>query len=58
MTQVMEKLAEYEAAGVAHVWLVDPRLEAMSVYGEGSLRRVNVLQAGEIELTAGEVFAS
>lgn len=57
MSQVLEKLAEYEAAGVAHIWLIDPRLELMSVYSNGTLSRVSVFQAGEIELTRDETFA-
>ena len=57
MSQVMEKLAEYESAGVGHIWLVDPRLELMSVYSNGSLSSVTVFQAGEIELTRDETFA-
>jgi Uma2 family endonuclease len=58
MSQVLEKLAEYEAAGVAHVWLVDPRLETLSVYAGGDLRRAATLTAADgIELTHGDVFA-
>ncbi len=58
MSEVMEKLAEYEAAGVAHIWLVDPRLELLSVYESGNLRRVETLTTGDgIELARDEVFA-
>lgn len=58
MSQVLEKLAEYEAAGVAHIWLTDPRLRTMSAYSGRSLATVDRLEAGEIVLTAGEVFAN
>ncbi len=57
MTQVLEKLAEYEAAGIAHIWLVEPRLELLSVYSGGSLNRVERLTTPEgIELTPEDVF--
>lgn len=58
MTQVLEKLAEYESAGVEHIWLVDPRLEILSIYAHGDLRRVEGLSTSDgVELTRGEVFA-
>jgi Uma2 family endonuclease len=57
MSQVLEKLAEYEAAGVEHIWLIDPRLELLSVYSGGNLSRVETLTAaGGIELTREDVF--
>ena len=52
MSQVLEKLAEYEAAGVRHIWLVDPRLKTMSVYSGRTLAAVDRLEAGDIVLTA------
>jgi Uma2 family endonuclease len=58
MTTMMEKLAEYQAKGVAHIWLVDPRLELMYIYSSGSLERVDAFRAsGGIELTRDELFA-
>ena len=58
MSQVLEKLAEYEAAGVAHIWLVDPRLDLLSVYSAGNLGRVEMLTTPDgIELTREDVFA-
>ena len=59
MSQVLEKLAEYEAAGVAHIWLVDPRLELLLlVYRAGDLKSVGTLATADgIELTREEVFA-
>jgi Uma2 family endonuclease len=57
MSQVLEKLAEYETAGVAHIWLVDPRLELMSVYEAGDLKRVDQLATPDgIELTREDIF--
>jgi Uma2 family endonuclease len=58
MTKVLEKLSEYESKGVAHIWLVDPRLQTMSVYSAGNLVRTGKLSAGELELTSDEVFTS
>ena len=58
MSQVFEKLAEYEAAGIAHIWLVDPRLELLSVYSAGNLGQVETLATQDgIELTREDVFA-
>lgn len=57
MSQVLEKLSEYEAAGVMHIWLVDPRLELLSVYAGGNLNRVEMLTTPDgIELTRDDVF--
>jgi Uma2 family endonuclease len=56
MTKVLEKLAEYESKGVPHIWLVDPRLKLMSVYESGDLKHVETFRAGDIELSAGEIF--
>lgn len=60
MTQVMEKLTEYEAKGVRHIWVIDPRLKRISVFTQGAL----VLRPGdsvradqpEVELTREEIF--
>jgi Uma2 family endonuclease len=57
MTKVLEKLAEYEAKGVQHIWLIDPRLRLTSVYTAGNLNRVDSLKAEEIELLHDEIFA-
>src|SRR5690349_519332 len=36
-SEVIEKLQEYAAKGVPNIWLIDPRLEQMSVYHGGNL---------------------
>src|SRR5271165_2986345 len=41
MTNVMEKLLEYEAKGVKNIWLIDPRLQQMSVFRDGALRVIS-----------------
>jgi Uma2 family endonuclease len=58
MGEVLEKLAEYEAFGVPHIWLVDPRRRKAFTYGNGRLEEVRgeALVAGEIELPLVEVF--
>lgn len=35
----MEKLVEYETAGVVHIWVIDPRLELLSVFAAGNLNK-------------------
>lgn len=37
MTKVIEKLLEYEANGVPNIWHIDPRLEQISIFRNGSL---------------------
>ncbi len=64
MTKVMEKLEEYESKGVPNIWLIDPRLQKMSVYSGGALKEVRdeviitaALAGGApLELTREEIF--
>lgn len=59
MSKTMEKLAEYEVKGVRNIWLLDPRLQQMSVYRSGALILVNgdTLSTDDgIELTRDEIF--
>jgi hypothetical protein len=57
LTTVREKLEEYRAWGVAHVWLVDPHSRRMYTCDAG-LNEVERLAAPElgIEITAAQVF--
>jgi Uma2 family endonuclease len=48
--ELMTKLAEYTALGVAHVWVADPGLESLSVYDRGSLLRVDAFEISEFSL--------
>lgn len=60
-SEVLEKLQEYAAKGVPNIWLLDPRLEQMSVYHGGNLTLVqgDRLSTSEgIELTHEEIFRS
>ena len=60
MTQMMEKLEEYAQKGVPNIWLIDPRLQTMSVYSQGALREIrsDVIATGDprLELTREEIF--
>ena len=57
LTAVREKLEEYKAWGVPHVWLVDPHLKRLYTCDEG-LTEVNSLQIPElgVELLPGSLF--
>lgn len=52
IADVMEKLREYTAAGIAHVWLLDPRNRRLYLYLDG-LREVQNYSVPELNLTAG-----
>jgi len=58
LTEVREKLEEYRAWGVAHVWLVDPHSRRLYSCDEG-LREVPSFTVGELALdvTAEQIFA-
>jgi hypothetical protein len=53
-----EKLEEYTAMGVAHVWVVDPRAHQAFTYDGFALHRVGgpSLTAGDISIPLDEVF--
>jgi Uma2 family endonuclease len=57
MTAVLEKLEEYRAWGVRHVWLVDPHSRRMYTWDAG-LKEVENLAAVEVgvDLGAAEIF--
>ncbi len=56
---VREKLEEYRAWGVVHVWLVDPHSKRMYIC-DGELTEVQALAVPElgVELKASDVFES
>jgi Uma2 family endonuclease len=59
MSEVLEKLEEYAAKGVPNIWLIDPRLQRVSVYGGGNLELVKgaaTSTSDGIELTRDEIF--
>ena len=60
LSGVMEKLKEYAAFGVPHIWLFDPRLRLMFTYGRDTLKtetegRLETVDP-RIELKAEDVF--
>jgi Uma2 family endonuclease len=49
--EILEKLKEYRAWGIRHIWLVDPGSRNFSVYDDAGLREVPALELPEFELT-------
>jgi Uma2 family endonuclease len=59
MSKMLEKLEEYAAKGVPNIWLIDPRLQRISVYAAGNLDLVKgdtISTSDGIELTRDEIF--
>lgn len=60
MSDTIEKLEEYDEKGVPNIWLVDPRLQRISVYADGALTEVrgDVIATGDprLEVTRTEIF--
>ena len=57
--EILEKLTEYHAWGVKHVWLVDPWTRKLFVYDSGGLRETTCFELPEFgaKLSKAEVFA-
>jgi len=57
---MLQKLEEYRAWGVQHIWLVEPELRRMHVYDQGSLTEVSRLElpAFGFVVTAAELFGA
>src|ERR1051325_4337537 len=59
MSRMIEKIEEHREKGIAHIWLVDPRLEKMFVFRSNALHEMEDVIATEnprLELTREEVF--
>jgi Uma2 family endonuclease len=59
MSKMLEKLEEYAIKGVPNIWLIDPRLQRVSVYIDGDLELVKndtISTSDGIELTRDEIF--
>jgi len=60
MSQMIERLDEYEKKGVPNIWVIDPRLRTMSIYSEGALQEIrgDVIATGSprLELARQEIF--
>ena len=51
-TKILEKLGDYHASGVPHIWLIDPWQRKLSTYGPEGLTAVSALHVPELDLTA------
>jgi Uma2 family endonuclease len=60
MSKMMEKLEEYATKGVPNIWVIDPRLQTISIYSAGILQEIRgeVIATNEprLELTRAEIF--
>jgi Uma2 family endonuclease len=56
---IQEKLAEYNAWGIRHVWLIDPWTRKLHICGETGMHEVAAFEAPEfaVRLSAAEIFA-
>lgn len=61
MSVVIEKLKEYANKGVQNIWLIDPRLQLLSVYRPPALVEVEteIISTTDhsVELSRNEIFA-
>jgi Uma2 family endonuclease len=60
LPEVTRKLAEYEAWGVPHIWLVTPSIGKFHVYSRGGLTDVDRFELPEynLQISATELFAA
>lgn len=60
MTQVVEKPTEYEAKGIRNIWVIDPRLQLVSVFTRSALVPIQGdsvrAEQPDVELTRAEIF--
>ena|SRR5665213_1030841 len=56
---MLQKLEEYRAWGVSHIWLIEPELKRIHVYDGGSLTAVSRLELAHFDfaVTAEELFS-
>jgi Uma2 family endonuclease len=56
---MLQKLEEYRAWGVSHIWLIEPELKRIHIYDRGSLTEVSRLELPQFgfAVTAEQVFA-
>ena len=57
--ELLEKLEEYRAWGVAHIWVVEPELKTLYVYAAGSLSKVSEFELRYLDfrVSGQELFA-
>ena len=60
MSQMLERLEEYDHFGVPNIWLIDPRLQKISTYANGVLTEVrsDIVATADprLEITRAEIF--
>ena len=58
--ELMNRLEEFRAWGVPHVWLVDPGLRRICVYRDGGVMAVEAFELPEfgVRIAAGEIIGS
>ena len=58
-TEILKKLAEFQAWGVKHIWLADPWTKTLSVYDSNGLRAVPRFELPEFgaTLSPDEIFS-
>ena len=59
LSELYEKLDEYERWGIQRIWLVDPEHNGISRYEQGSLLRVDAIEIPDrgFKLSAANLFA-
>jgi Uma2 family endonuclease len=59
-SDLMQKLEEYRAWGVPHIWVIDPSTQRFSMYTELGLQKVSSLSLSDypFELTPAELFTN
>ncbi len=57
---LIQKLDEYRAWGVPHIWVIDPMTKRFSMYTEVGLQNVSTFSLPEypIQLTPEDLFAN
>ena len=60
MSRVVERLKEFATKGVPHIWLIDPRLQTLSIYRAGNLQEISADTIAtcdpKLELDRAEIF--
>lgn len=55
--ELLDKLHQYRAWGVEHIWVVEPRLKELHVFDTRGLAEVKAFEVPGLRIDAGELFA-